>query len=283
MTRNSAMPSETNDYSRLIRSVTEEEVKFFNDNGWVYMPNFVDADLIADLLQHYMDWSGMHALELPDDPADQEALRAAFDAAAKRPRSMFAARTDDPWIFNYMRQRKLGEAAARMLGVSSIKMFGEFLLNKFPECSGRSVQVPWHQDFPNLPCDRAQVIQMWTALVPISADMGPMVHLSGSHREPPGGIFGSGDEDAGDLYPEVFAKNEVSQPHAYNPGDAMFHHCLTWRKSNPNMSNKVRWAITNQRMSANTRYTGQQSGNTDGMGLIPGHTFDHPDFASVYP
>ena len=270
------------DYSHAIRDVTEEEVEFFDRNGWVFVPDFVNADLIAEVRQHFMDWSGIHALELPDDPAELDSFRAAVDAANSRPGSMFAARKDDPWIFDYLRQRKLAEAVSRMLNVPSIKMFGEYLFIKLPESSGRGMVTPWHQDFPNLPCDRSQVMQMWTALVPISVDMGPMVHLSGSHREPPGGIFGPGTEDARDVYPEIFEKYEVSEPRDYNPGDAMFHHCLTWHHAGLNKTDKLRWATTNQRMSSNVRYTGQPSGNTDGMGLIPGKTFEHPDFPTVY-
>jgi ectoine hydroxylase-related dioxygenase (phytanoyl-CoA dioxygenase family) len=124
---------------------------------------------------------------------------------------------------------------------------------------------------------------MWTALAPISVDMGPMVHLSGSHREPPAGIFGYGGEDAQGVYPEIFKKHQVSQPRAYNPGDAVFHHCLTWHHAGINKTDKLRWAITNQRMSSNVRYTGQPSGNTDGMRLVFNKTFDHPNFLTVYP
>lgn len=280
---NVASPMKDIDYSHLIRDIDDDEVEFFQEHGWLYVPNFINVKLAEELRQHFMDWSGIHAMELPEDPAEQEALRAAVMAANKRPRSMFAARTEDPWIFNYMKQRKLGEAAARVLKVPSIKIFGEYLFIKLPEASGMGAVTPWHQDYPNLPCDRAQVVQMWTALAPITADMGPMVHLSGSHREPPGGLFGYDKDDAREVYPELFERYKVSEPRDYNPGDAMFHHCLTWHSAGMNKTNKLRWAITNQRMSASVRYTGQPSGNTDDMGLVPIQRYDHPNFPTVYP
>jgi ectoine hydroxylase-related dioxygenase (phytanoyl-CoA dioxygenase family) len=186
-------------------------------------------------------------------------------------------------MFNYVTQRKFGETVSRLLGVTEVKPISETLHVKYPEASNRSRIVDWHQDFPSLPVDRAENAQFWLALVPITKEMGPMVHLTGSHRSMPGGMVGEAGENARELYPELFRTYQSSEPMDYNKGDAIFHHSLTWHASGRNTTNKVRWAMSSYRMSARCRYTGQANFNTDGLGLIPRQHFDHPNFPTVYP
>ena len=186
-------------------------------------------------------------------------------------------------MFNYVTQRKFGEASARLLNVPSIKVISETLHVKLPVRSTKGAEVAWHQDFPSMPVDRAEALQLWTALVPITTDMAPMVHLSGSQKSQPGGMVAQLGEDARELYPELFETYEVSEPVNYQAGDALFHHVLTWHSSGSNVTDKVRWAMSSIRMSERCRYTGQQNFNTDNLGLVPNQQFDHPNFPTVYP
>ena len=153
---------------------------------------------------------------------------------------------------------------------------------KFPKNSGRVRNVVWHQDYPNLPIDRPAAVQMWLPLVPVSIDMGPMVHLNGSHREPPGGMMGFSGEKAEEIYPELFDRYEISKPAEYNAGDVMFHHSLCWHSSGPNLTDKVRWAMSSYRISDRCLYTGQQNYNTDNLGLELNKRINHPNFPVVY-
>jgi ectoine hydroxylase-related dioxygenase (phytanoyl-CoA dioxygenase family) len=154
---------------------------------------------------------------------------------------------------------------------------------KLPKSSGRSVELAWHQDGPFLPLDRMSAIQMWVALVPVTTDMGPMVHLSGSHREPLSGMLAYSGEKAKDIYPELWDKYEESEPHAMGMGDAVFHHSQTWHYSFPNETDRIRWAMSSYRFDSRALYTGQPNFNTDNLGLVPEKTFDHPNFPIVYP
>jgi hypothetical protein len=271
------------DLSRFIRDLTPQEIDTFNRDGWVFAPAFIKPELCEMVIDRYARWSGLRWRAWPDDPAEQRALIETIDKFAAKPKWHYAIRQEDPWMFNYVCQRKLGEAIARLLAVPSVKPLTETLHVKYPETSGRSRGIPWHQDFPSLPVDRAEAAQFWLALVPITPEMGPMVHLTGSHHSIPGGMVGETGEDARDLYPDLFRRYTVSEPRAYAPGDAVFHHCLTWHSSGLNMTDKVRWAMSSYRISARSCYTGQVNFNTDGLGLVPRKPFDHANFPTVYP
>ena len=271
------------DLSPLIGDVTEEHVETFARDGVVTIPGFVKPELCEEVIKHFMAWSGMRWKEWPSDPAEQEAFVAAVDGAYNRPKGTFAIRQEDPWMFNFVTQRKFGEAVAKLLKVPSVRMLSETLHVKQPSASGKSKPVIWHQDYPSLPIDRAEAAQFWCALVDVTPEMGPMTHLKGSHKSIPGGMVAECGEDAHELYPELFEEFKPTKIQALSQGTAVFHHGLTWHMSGHNRTDKVRWAMSSYRVSSRARYTGQANFNTDGLGLKPREVIDHPNFPIVYP
>jgi ectoine hydroxylase-related dioxygenase (phytanoyl-CoA dioxygenase family) len=270
------------DLSEHIRDITDAEVEAYREQGWVTVPGLISEELAGQVLEHYKVWSGVRWDEWPDDPAEQTEFIAVIEGKSTG-RRLFAARQEDPWMFNYVTQRKFGEAAARLIGTNSTRILTETLQAKFPTSSGRSTPFEWHQDGPFLPIDRMQAVQMWVALAPVSVEMGPMVHLTGSQKEPPSGMLSYSGENPRDLHPDLWERYSETEPHPLNTGDAQFHHPLTWHASAVNTTDQVRWGMSSYRVAANVLYTGQQNYNTDGLGLAPNKTFDHPNFPIVYP
>lgn len=271
------------DLSPYIRDLTDAEVDFFKAHGWLYAPQFIDPALAEEVRQHYKAWSGLRWDEWPANEAEQQEFVELVKTRVTDARKSMAIRQDDPWMFKFVTQRKLGEATARLLGVESVKPLSETLQVKYPQSSGYSSELPWHQDFPSMPIDRAQAAQTWIALAPITDDMGTMKHLDGSHREPPYGMHHFSNENPREILPELWEKYQTIAPRGYAAGDAMFHHCLTFHCSGSNHTNKIRWAMSSLRMSGKSIYTGQQNVNTDGLGLQVNKFFDHPNFPTVYP
>ncbi len=270
------------DLSPMIGEVTEAHVVTFMRDGVVTIPDFVKPELCEKVISHFTAWSGIHWREWPQDPAEQDAYRAAVAGLFDRPRKSFAIRQDDPWMFHFVTQRKFGEAVAKLLRVPAVRILSETLHIKQPQVSGIARPLQWHQDWPSFPIDRAQAAQFWLALVEVTPDMGPMIHLKGSHRSMPGGMLLDCGEDAHELYPELFEQYKPTKLKGLTQGTAVFHHGLTYHMSGPNRTNKVRWAMSSYRMSSTTRYTGQVNYNTDGLGLKLREVFDHPNFPIVY-
>jgi len=107
----------------------------------------------------------------------------------------------------------------------------------------------WHQEFLFQPQSVDGVV-MWTPLVPIKADMGPVIVCPGSHR---GGLrkcrkhgkysdkagaykIGLADEE------QVVGSYEQAAP-LTNPGDLIVMDYLTIHQSGINVSNRSRWSI----------------------------------------
>ena len=279
---NTQFKDDNKDLSDYIRDLTKEEIEFFAGNGWVFVPGYIDANLMKEVTQHYRDWTGLQWDEWPEDPEEQDK----FNQAVKNLMAnviKFNIRLEDPWMWNFLTQRKLGKAAADLLKVPSVKLLSDTLHVKLPAATGRTEKLRWHQDFPSIPIDRAEAVQTWIALVPITPDMSPMAHMSGSHREKPNGIHELANETIEETYPELFDKYEISELHTYAPGDAVFHHCLTYHTSEANRTNRIRMGISSLRFSARSLYTGQSLSHTDGLGMQPLKLFSHANFPTVYP
>jgi ectoine hydroxylase-related dioxygenase (phytanoyl-CoA dioxygenase family) len=202
-----------------------------------------------------------------------------FEGRRSSGKGNFGAREEDPFIFNFCAQRKIGEATAKLMRVSAVKVLTDTLHCKLPEASGHGRVYPWHQDYPRMAIDRAEAIQMWLALRDVTPEMGPMVHLTGSHHTPPMGTL---LKDVPARYPWLFEEYESTKPHALGQGDVMFHHPLVWHSSGPNTTDLPRWGMTCNRISADCLYTGLQMANTDGLGLEVWKPLDHPNFPTIY-
>src|ERR1700679_1249836 len=126
------------DLSPFIGDVLPEHVETFWRDGYVQIDNFVKPELCDRVIGHFADWAGLRWSEWPSDPAEQDAFRKAVEQAQSRPRGLFAIRQDGPWMFNYVGQRKFGEAAAKILKVPAVKILSETLHAKMPVSSGFS-------------------------------------------------------------------------------------------------------------------------------------------------
>jgi hypothetical protein len=107
----------------------------------------------------------------------------------------------------------------------------------------------WHQEFLTQPQSIDGVV-MWTPLVPVKADMGPVIVCPGSHRdglckyrksgkyEHKEGAYKIGllDEDA------VIARYQQVAP-LTEPGDLILMDYLTLHQSGVNTSQRSRWSI----------------------------------------
>jgi len=275
------------DLSSQLGEVLPEHVEAFWRDGFVKIENFMSPELCDKVVDHFREWSGIRWKEWPSDPAEQEEFRNAVTNMYKRDKWFFAARQQDPWLFNFVTQRKFGKAAAKLLKVPAVKILSETLHTKLPEASGFGKETTWHQDYPYLPIDRGgKAVQTWLALVDIDPEMGPMQHLLGSHRSMPGhrngNSRGDGREDARVLFPEVFEQYKPSELKAVPKGSAVFHHSLTYHYAPRNYTNRVRWAMSSYRISADCLYTGAQNHNTDGLGLAFDEPLNHPNFPTIY-
>jgi ectoine hydroxylase-related dioxygenase (phytanoyl-CoA dioxygenase family) len=131
---------------------------------------------------------------------------------------------------------RLGEAAASLLGVPSVRLWHDQALYKEPD--GRETDL--HQDHPYWPIVETDTVTAWIPFDGSTLANGAMGYLTGSHRlgiREFVDIFGSGGDDPSER--EDLARLErrfVEVP----VGAVAFHHGLTFHLAGANRTDAVR-------------------------------------------
>jgi len=113
--------------------------------------------------------------------------------------------------------------------------------------------APWHQEF-QYQFRSLDGVTFWIPLVPVTAEMGPVVLARGSHRggvEPLIDTSGSGEaEAAAGAYGALRLSDEATIPERYelcaplsNPGDLFAFDFLTLHASGANVGTRARWTV----------------------------------------
>ncbi|HUP44187.1 MAG TPA: phytanoyl-CoA dioxygenase family protein [Thermoanaerobaculia bacterium] len=136
--------------------------------------------------------------------------------------------------------RRLAGAAARLLGVESVRLYHDQALFKPPG----GARTPWHRDSYYWPLATDRTVTIWLPLVDVTDEMGPVIFATGSHRldDVPDAPI-SAETDAG--FAALIAEKRIpswSEPIA--AGDATFHLGRTIHSAGANRSPRPREVLT---------------------------------------
>jgi len=256
-----------------VRPVTEAEIAFFFEHGWVKLPALIDPQCAAILLERAQRTFGVDGRK----GLEQET------PATEYWQTWFRSNSDcgrDDYYAALRTSRELGRNAARLLGRdSSIRMMMDATMAKLPGDSGKGNGTDFHQDTPGHMYLEANFLTPWIALDRVDQDMGAMQFYSGSHKLGNLGQVGAlWDEWA----PYIDRFCTLSEPIALQPGDATVHANGTIHGTAPNRGQRPRWSWAGVLVPGDARYTGAQSEYTDGRGIKAYGPLDHPDFPVIY-
>jgi phytanoyl-CoA hydroxylase len=142
--------------------------------------------------------------------------------------------------------------AAELIGCDKVRVFHDHLIVKPPH--GGST-IPWHRDLPNWPVSEPRGVSCWLALDDVTAESGAMRFMPGGHKEPMTRSidFLNEAKDWGAREGEAVA---VPVP----AGSTIFHHCLSWHTSPPNLTGSWRRAYIVIYIDATCTYDPERAG-----------------------
>lgn len=159
----------------------------------------------------------------------RQAMSAVEQAVGASPsETIFGLDTAPQPVVDLVTSPRLGEIAARILGVEGVRLlhFSGFFK------PGGGPGTPWHQDLTYMPLDTDKVVSIWIPFTDITPDMGGLVFAEGSHL-------------SGELVPSKDVKRfPVVQNGAMRAGDASVHMGWTIHSSLPNSTRNMREVIT---------------------------------------
>ena len=278
--------------SQGVRPVTDDEVGFFDQNGWVYLPGLITPEMCEAMLARGRPRMAEYLGGDQSVSAYEDSTREHMTVAdAKGQGTVTDIRqwvewrgavrdARDPAFCAVSLDRQMGRNVRRLLGRDRpVRVYHDILTCKLPDLV--SIPTSYHQDGTNFPIDR-NALTVWIALVEITPDMGPVQFYSGSHRcGLLGGIPFHAKYDLVEEYPELVDRFPLSPAHHMMPGDATVHHSLTVHGASANSTDRQRWSFLTSYFPEGTRYTGAPNHDTDGLDLQRGYEIEHPSFALV--
>ncbi len=232
--------------------LTEEQINFYHDKGWLKVENVVPPrtiELGRKVSAGWVDrevrtWVNQGLLE--DDFAHldlEHRLNVAWIEAGKpmyhrSPRRQAVCEE----LFQFMSEPNITDVAEDLLGSPEVFMHGVFNLRpKLPD--QRWTRTPWHQDSQYYTSNtHVHTISIWMPLMRVTTENSCLQVAEGYHR---GDRYaGTEDEETGFL---GISKEERALiqgiPVEMEAGDALCFTQLTPHAALPNKSDAVRWSI----------------------------------------
>jgi hypothetical protein len=158
---------------------------------------------------------------------------------------------DDAQVRRFVMARRFARVAAELLGVDGVRLYHDQALLKEPGGG----PTPLHQDQHYWPL-HGRAVTMWMPLVPVSAEVGSMSFVSGSHALGYLGEFDISDASEATVRKLVAERGLATVTHgAMEPGDATFHEGWVLHGAPANPSDRVREVMTVIYVSADARMT----------------------------
>jgi ectoine hydroxylase-related dioxygenase (phytanoyl-CoA dioxygenase family) len=271
------------------RQVTDEEVGFYQENGWVLLERLISPELADAMLTEVKKVMGEEPSggdDLMVASAEGDRLKTTTTGgrvlnARQWQDYHFMARDDrvEP-LHSFAFSEEMGRNVQRLMGRDiPVRYYSDMVACKMPAGREGSSATRWHQDLCNIPLDRTGGLSVWVALCDIPPERASMRFLSGSFREGP---LGRGDNLLG-RYPWLEQTYELSPPLHLRPGDATVHGALTFHSAPENTTDSPRWPFITFYVPADVLYTGQPHGNFEGTDIKPYAEIEHPRFPIIYP
>lgn len=242
-------------------TLTDEQVRFYQENGYIQLLNVLDADELEEVRAALEDANRMTL----DARHHTSAANAEYEKVFVQKVNLW---TVHEGMRKYVLRRDIAEAARRLAGVERIRLWHDHALIKMP---GDSKESPWHQDFPYWPMNEPGPLSCWMALDDVDENNGCMMFVPKSHSwgkfEPirlvdAQYLFG--------LVPEPETKDFTPVVMRMPAGSCTFHNGLTFHYAGPNRTDRPRRAIITIYMPDGTTYNGNPHVVTDGQRLEPG-------------
>jgi phytanoyl-CoA hydroxylase len=213
--------------------ISEAQLAFYQDNGWLVVADVFDADelerareLIAEKVSQAAGITAhtdVYDLE-PDHRADAPRVRRIKTPHKHMPHFMDVARS--PNLVGIIR---------RLLGSDGVRLHGSKINMKSP---AGGAPVEWHQDWAFYPHTNDHLLAVGIMLEDCTVENGAMLMVSGSHKGP---VF---DHHSNGYFAGAMDPSDVdlarATPCVGRAGSVSFHHVRTVHGSAENVSDKPR-------------------------------------------
>ncbi|KAF5293620.1 hypothetical protein FQA39_LY03105 [Lamprigera yunnana] len=231
-------------YSKDSTYLTDEQRRFYEENGYVIIKKLVDDELLEECKDRFLKLCN-------DRKSDVKVMLVMKDPylKANNEKGEYVVNkvhdfVHDEIFFKYASYEPIVNIVESIIG-PNITVFHSMLINKPPNSKQELSKLPLHQDlhyFPFRPVDL--MVSVWTAMEPVTKENGCLVGVPGSHK---------GQHYEHDYISDLSVKayqgavglgNLDLATFVMDKGDTIFFHPLLLHGSGPNTTKGFRKSIS---------------------------------------
>ncbi|RKN85131.1 phytanoyl-CoA dioxygenase family protein [Paenibacillus ginsengarvi] len=250
--------------------VTQENVEFYKENGFVQIDNVLTAEELEELRDYANEAMASESRNAVKTDQDGGAYYKVLNQKVN-------AWRDHGGMAKYSLHPRFASIAMRLTEASGIRLFHDHLLWKMP---GDSKPTPWHQDTVKWPMNETGALSIWITLDDVDERNGCMMFVPKSHTA--GKLKNISLVDPVDIFEYVKGTGLENQRPVVVPlkaGSCTFHDGLTFHYAHSNQTDKPRRVLAIIYMKDGTTYNGTGHVITNEQGLVVGE----PIRGSLFP
>jgi ectoine hydroxylase-related dioxygenase (phytanoyl-CoA dioxygenase family) len=264
--------------------LSQEQLQFFQDNGYLIVRQLNDAETVDRLRTGLMEIVDGHAERV-------RRLSTTTYASGKKVTEFQGIWKSNPVFQAFLRNTRLGEAAAQLLNTDQVRLLYDQCFYKDANLGGA---VACHQDYDYWQyVSTPNMVTAWMAMSRVGREDGCVYVVPGTHKLGLIQRFGYNitrdpDPESESLlsavYTEEEKQNAVRVPLILEPGDVSFHHSLLIHCSYPNTSSNPRLGYIHRYIPADARYVESHDVNrSHEIDVADGELINTPGFPLVWP
>lgn len=243
------------------RALTEAQIQFYRENGFVQVDNVLTEDELEELRAHLFE--AMNSETGRSLQTDQE-TGAYYRVLNQRVNTW----RDHGGMAKFVLSERFADMGKQLTGFDGIRLFHDHALFKMPN---DSKPTPWHQDWPYWPMRETGAFSIWIALDDVDESNGCMMFVPKSQKiknlksvslVAPEDIFAEEGAKGVDRNTAVVVRMKA--------GSCTFHDGLTFHYAHANRTDQPRRVLAIIYMADGTTYSGAPHVCTDGVGLMAG-------------
>ena len=259
--------------------VTQEQVDFFQENGYLKFGRVLDSDGVEAMR------AGLDAvieLELAEGDDSSPEFKYGHDRKGNQlnrgkghPRAIHQYVNmwkRDPHYEAAIHQPRIAGTARALLETPEVRLWHDQVISKPPHDNGH---FGFHHDFFFWPLSPPNIVSCWLALDDATVDSGCMHVMPKSHKDERFSVAARAAADAAaakareegqEPPPNQWTERQTLDishgiPVELKAGECMFHHCLNWHGTPPNVTERQRRAFVMIFMAQDVCYNNAQSPN----------------------
>ncbi|MBK5278228.1 MAG: phytanoyl-CoA dioxygenase family protein [Bacteroidia bacterium] len=212
--------------------ITNEQVKFFEENGFVKIKNVLPPDTVR-----YMNdtiSAEVKRLNTQHLPMEQR------DTYGKAFLQIMNLWTKSDLIKEIVFSKRLAKMASDLMSVSGVRMYHDQALFKEPGGG----HTPWHADQYYWPLETDKTITVWIPLQETKLELGPLEFSAKSQQIQEGRNLKISDESEKELQKKLTLNNFKQVIEPFDIGEVSFHSGWIFHRAGPNKTDKMRNVMT---------------------------------------